>query len=419
METDTQIILDSKPFQSNRIKKSRIKNFRIVLCFTIIVIFVINIIGIILLFISQNKTKIETINLLNENINKIRNELFQKISNLKETIEKQEEKIKSQEYNFKEINEKYIKIFNRISINNQINKEFNQDINDKYIEEQNYFCDNQNIFNNSEYENQIRTAKVDFNNKTYDMYVFNNYDAVSTQIINIKSWEGFDTNKILEILSFYSNKTQIKNEDLFILDIGANLGWYSFILGKFGYKIISFEPSERNYYILRKSYCLNKDVNITIINKGLYTDEKTCDYYEHVGNKGNGMVICEKRNDIPYFLEKKSVIYLTKLSNYIPYLSNKNIVFMKIDVEGSEEAAILGGIELITKYHVPFIFLEYCPNNLKLHDVNKKNFLEIFDKNGYKISRTSFLDKNYLSIDYLAGQDNLINLYIVYEKIFE
>ena len=94
MERDTQIILDSKPFQSNRIKKSRIKNFRIVLCFTIIVIFVINIIGIILLFISQNKTKIETINLLNENINKIRNELFQKISNLKETIEKQEEKIK-------------------------------------------------------------------------------------------------------------------------------------------------------------------------------------------------------------------------------------------------------------------------------------------------------------------------------------
>jgi hypothetical protein len=156
-----------------------------------------------------------------------------------------------------------------------------------------------------------------------------------------------------------------------------------------------------------------------LINKGLYNEEKICDYYEHVGNKGNGMVICDQRKDIPHILQKKSEVILTKLSNYIPFLSTKNLVFIKIDAEGSEESALLSGIELLTQYHVPFIFLEYCPNNLILHNVDKKKFLEIFDNNGFKISLNSFLDKNYTSIDYLASKSNLINLYIIYEKIFE
>ena len=92
---------------------------------------------------------------------------------------------------------------------------------------------------------------------------------------------------------------------------------------------------------------------------------------------------------------------------------------MKIDVEGSEEAAILSGIELISKYHIPFIFLEYCPNNLRLHDVNNTKFLEISENNGYKISKTSFFDKNYVSIEYLSKEKKLINLYIIYTKILD
>lgn len=310
------------------------------------------------------------------------------------------------------------KLINRQSINNNY-KKFTQNICNKYKEEQEFFCDNIKIFNDSDYDDQIRITNVNFNNKLYNMYVLNDFDAVSKNIINLKNWEGDSTMKIIEALNYYSKKRNIKNEDIYILDIGANIGWYSYYLGKFGYKIISFEPEDRNFYLLRKTYCLNRETNIVIVNKGLYNDEKICDYYEHVGNKGNGMIICEQRKDIPHILEKKSQVILTKLSNFIPYLSTKNLAFIKIDVEGTEESVILSGIELLTKYHVPFIFLEYCPDNLKLHDVDKKKFLEIFDKNGYKISVNSFFDKNYTSIDYLASKNDLINLYIVYEKILE
>ena len=206
-------------------------------------------------------------------------------------------------------NEMILRLYNKISINN-LYKIFTEIINQKYKEEQNFFCDNLQILSNNGFENQIIKANVDFNNKIYDMYVFSGSDAVSRSIIKRKKWEGHSTLKILEALNFYTNKTKSKNGELYILDIGANIGWYSFYLGKYGYNIMSFEPSERNFYILKKNYCLNRDINITIINKGLYTSEDVCNYYEHIRNKGNGMVICHQRNNIPTILKKKNRNYL-------------------------------------------------------------------------------------------------------------
>ena len=160
-------------------------------------------------------------------------------------------------------------------------------------------------------------------------------------------------------------------------------------------------------------------MNIIIINRGLYTEEKKCDYYLHVGNAGNGLVFCDNNTKIHIKLKYKGEVYLTKLSNFIPFLSDKNLAFIKIDVEGSEEKAIKGGIELITKLHVPFIFMEWAPNNLKMQKVNKREFLLLFENNGYKFSLSNFLDKKYITLDDIVKTSNTLNLYIIYEKILE
>ncbi len=350
----------------------------------------------------------------NQNYNyNIKKELSQKITSLEQIINNQTKKIK-------EIND-YNKIIKLISKKTIAYKEFSQKIYEQYRELQDFFCHYENMLENKDFQNQLQIANVNFTSKCYNIYVYNNnVDAVSNSIINQKKWEENETLNILNALNYYRNKTRIINQDMYILDIGANIGWYSFYLGKYGYKIIAFEPNEKNYYILKKNYCLNKDVEIIIINKGLYNkEERKCNLYEHVGNIGNGLVICDKKVDIPEYLIKKGEIVLTQLSNYIQFLSDKKVIFMKIDAEGSEEAAILGGIQIITEQHVPFIFLEYCPNNLRMHNVDNRKFLELFEQNGYKISSTNFLDQKYVSIDELLERKDLINLYIVYPKVFE
>ena len=360
-----------------------------------------------------------------------------RISNLEEIIVKKNSFI---QLNYTRNNNNISEELNNNGINNSIsstvlnktpinynyieNGEFNQNINDKYIELQKYFCDNQTKFYNKNYEERIRLAEIKFEDKKYTMYAYNKLDAVSNQIIGLKQWEGGCTKRLLAALNYYSNKKKIENKDIYIIDIGANIGWYSFIFGKYGYKVIAFEPSKLNDYILRKNYCLNNEVNVTIINKGLHNEEKICDLYNLYNNEGNGMVICEHNNTLPYFLIKKKTgeIILTKLSNYISYLSDKNLALIKIDVEGSEGKAFEGGIELITKYHVPFIFIEFTPESLRLHGTDPKKFLQLFVDNGYKLGLFNFF-ADFTSIDDIMKKNfnnyGLINIYIVHSKILE
>ncbi len=252
------------------------------------------------------------------------------------------------------------------------------------------------------------------------MYVYISSDYVSNEIMNLKSWESECSGNLLDALDYYANKNNIKNNDIYILDIGANIGWYSILFGKYGFNVLAFEPSKINAYILKKNYCLNKDINTYIINKGLYTEEKICDIYNLIGNIGNGMVICDTNIRRPSFLFSKRTgeIFLTRLSNYIPFLIGKNLALIKIDIEGSEGKALESGIELITKYHIPFIFLEFTKDSLSLHGTNPIQFLNLFLDNGYQISINNFLDKTYTTIENIM-KFNLINLYIVYTKILE
>ena len=167
-------------------------------------------------------------------------------------------------------------------------------------------------------------------------------------------------------------------------------------LGNNGFNIVSFEPSKRNYYILLKNYCLNQDINMRIINKGLDVEDKKCTYKTSSGNQGNGWVLCENRDRFRSDLDGETVnnVELTKLSKYYNYLSKKNLAFIKMDVEGSEANVLEGGKELITKYHVPFVVLEFTPNYLKELDSDPEKLIQFFINNGYKISINGFLSKN-------------------------
>ena len=274
-----------------------------------------------------------------------------------------------------------------------------------------------NIFYNKEYENQIKITKVIYNNLNYNMYIYRTNDAVSDTISKANKWETFETKNILDALNYYSIKNNIKKTDIYIIDIGANIGWYTFILAKYGYRILSFEPSKENYYILLKNYCLNKNLKITLINKGIFTEEKNCYLYSNKVNFGNGILKCDENIDITN-VNFHGEIILTKLSNYIPFLSNKKLAFIKIDIEGAEGKAIDSGIDLITKYHIPFIFIEFTPSALQLYGTNPKKFLQIFINNGYKISLKSFLSNKYSSPEeILAKVANQANIYIIYTKI--
>ena len=253
------------------------------------------------------------------------------------------------------------------------------------------------------------------------MFVYKTNDTVSKGIRNSHRWEASHTLKVLKALEYYSKKRNLENKDIYLLDIGSNIGWYTYYLGKYGYKVLSFEANKINNYISYKSYCINKDVNVTLINKGLDKEDKICTLKTVDIDRGNGMIFWEnreKRYD-SFNGDNFNNVELIKLSRFYKYLSKKNLAFMKLDVEGSEANVLEGGKELITKYHIPFIKMEYQFKMIETHRVNPLEFLQFFENNGYKISLKDFFSKEYISSSELAQRKEYNELFIVYEKFLE
>ena len=309
------------------------------------------------------------------------------------------------------------------SENGNIITKNNNDILIPYINKQIDFCINNKKYFNKLIESQITLQQININNISYKMYIYKQKNFMTYGLKKYSSFEKKETINILKALQYYKITNNItNNKDIIMLDIGGNIGWYPSFLGRFGYSIMTFEPLETNYYIQRKNYCLlNKDSNVVIITKGINNEEKTCDYYMHVNNIGNGMIICEDKiydKIINRKFIKLKKVYLTKLSNFIPYLSNKNVALIKIDIEGGEGKALESGIELITKYNVPFILIEFTPKFLKEHGTDPIKFIKIFIDNGYKISIKDFLSNKFISINNLIKKIKFqINCYFIHEKI--
>ena len=168
---------------------------------------------------------------------------------------------------------------------------------------------------------------------------------------------------------------------------------------------------------MNKNYCINQNSNIIIINKGLSNKESNCSYYYSTKNIGNGILLCNDFKDqkVSKQFTKLFNVTLTKLNNFFPYLSDKHIALIKIDIEGSEKNALEGGIELITNFHVPFILIEYTPIFLKEHNTDPINFLKLFTNNGYKVSMQGFLSGIFISIEEIIKRvTHQANLYFIH-----
>ena len=299
---------------------------------------------------------------------------------------------------------------------------FDKNTLEKLKRQQIEFCKNNNNQNNfiKEYEEQITLTKVCLLSQLFDMYVYKNNDIISTEIINTQSWDGDKINNLLTPLLYYSIIKSLKPQDIYVLDIGSHIGWYSLFIAKFGYNIISFEPSEINNYILNKNLCINKELNITLIKKGLYNEERKCDFFINQENIGDGWVFCDKKENLPGHLKKTGEVMVTKLENYVQFLTQNNLGLIKIDIEGAEEKALESGFTLISKYHVPFIFMEFNPRALEAHGTDPRKFLKRFLKYGYRFARYNFFDNDFYPIDEIMGRTNdgsNMNLFIVHYKI--
>ena len=166
-------------------------------------------------------------------------------------------------------------------------------------------------------------------------------------------------------------------------DIGAHIGLYSIPIAKMApkLKVVSFEPSQSNYNMLKNHIQLNKLSNITCYNV-LVGQEKRNDILFHEDESGisamNSLASIDKVKG--YSKNMKSMIQLDS------FCDEHNLYpdVMKIDVEGAEVQVLKGAIKIISKVR-PQIFLSLHPNHIKSLGDGLEDITKFCNKCDYKI----------------------------------
>jgi len=164
-----------------------------------------------------------------------------------------------------------------------------------------------------------------------------------------------------------------------VLDIGANIGFYSKLFSKLvgaEGRVYSFEPDEENFEYLKKN---TKECNNVVINKMAVSDKSgkmklyisdDLNVDHNVYDNGEGRKTCEidavSLDD--YFIDK-----------------DIDINFIKIDVQGFDYYAILGGEKTISKSKKVDILSEFWPFGLHKAGVGPYQYLELIKRMGFKV----------------------------------
>lgn len=186
-----------------------------------------------------------------------------------------------------------------------------------------------------------------------------------------------------------------------IIDAGANIGLGIIYLKKIfpGAEIIAFEPDIKVFRVLEYNINSLQLKNVRLINKGLWNEETTLRFYSEGADGGRLATDSDT--------EKITEITTEKLS---PFLKDREVDFLKMDIEGSEYIVLKESKEYLK--HVKNIFVEY--HSFVGKEQYLPELLALLKEAGFRlninvpglISPTPFV-----AISNYAGMDMQLNIY--------
>jgi len=180
---------------------------------------------------------------------------------------------------------------------------------------------------------------------------------------------------------FYENDVEkviralLAEGDVF-LDIGSNVGYFSVIASRIvGAKgeVHSFEAIPKICTLLSRSIKINNVKNIYLLNNAIYSKNEKVRFCTM---KNSAFSHISKNKTSSQFIEVDAVTLDSLTENF------RRVDLIKMDVEGSEMDAILGGERFIKKFK-PKIIMEVQDWSLKEFGYSSTDILSFFRNLGY------------------------------------
>ena len=266
---------------------------------------------------------------------------------------------------------------------------------------------------------------VTFHSLTFSIFCYKQQDIVSKEILKKGAWEARTSSMVLEVLEEACNTLDIPKENAVVLDIGANIGWYSLLLAAAGHSVISFEPLPANENLLRRSMCSNEDFQQRLTyHTDMLSDapHNNCTIYSDDANVGDGTVTCEHPLHLSEgYSARETGLDMTTLDIVLADLHHP-VFMVKMDVEGHEGHVLRGATKTILQAQVPYLMFEFNYAWVKQADGHPDELLQSLVEAGYQFSFQAFHGKTFDPLVYYADtakqeSRDLPNIFCVHKRM--
>lgn len=165
-----------------------------------------------------------------------------------------------------------------------------------------------------------------------------------------------------------------------VLDIGAHVGFYSLLaaraVGPRG-RVLSFEPAPSNFKALQLNIQTNGYTNITPIQKAVGSEEGTRAFYLSEKSDCQGLT--------PHHLAATTTVCPVDCTTIDAFLRGQAVDLVKMDIEGSEPAAIAGMRATIAGSPNLTLFTEFNPPCLRRAGYEPGEYLDLLMQIGFHV----------------------------------
>eukprot|EP01060_Flectonema_neradi_P013039 TRINITY_DN1981_c3_g1_i2.p1 TRINITY_DN1981_c3_g1~~TRINITY_DN1981_c3_g1_i2.p1 ORF type:complete len:497 (+),score=99.62 TRINITY_DN1981_c3_g1_i2:116-1492(+) len=176
-----------------------------------------------------------------------------------------------------------------------------------------------------------------------------------------------------------------------VVDVGGNIGTCSWVMAASGASVTAFEPVPANYQLFEASNKLNEPHYgnpVRLITKAAGQKPGNATIRSEAGNMGNSVIRTTSEGTVRdltggrrHGWAAETVIHVTTLDNEV----KEHVHFMKMDCQGHEIEALLGGSNLMSNLGVDVIRSEFDTSFLTASGHRPEELLEILTKYDYLI----------------------------------
>ena len=183
-------------------------------------------------------------------------------------------------------------------------------------------------------EHQRLEADINIDGVAKEMFLHGEYEPMTTEVFK-----------------------RLLKSDTKVIDVGANIGYFTLLCSELAKKVYAFEPEERNFKILCENIKLNHRANVVTIQKAVGDINNKATLYLSRNESGEHSLIQGRVKRV----KAQTEVDVVKLDDII----EDEIDLIKIDVEGNEIAVLRGAERLLRNPNIKLI-VEVYPRDLKL-----------------------------------------------------